>query len=122
MLLALALATTLNAAPAVDSLPGTWQISGDVAGNPVKITCTFRQAGTVVSGNCGDDTNPPLPVTGEVKEGKVTFSYIVDYQGQPLTIVYSGTFAAPMQLKGTIEVKPMGASGTFTGAPAPKKP
>ncbi len=32
------------------------------------------------------------------------------------------TFATPAQLKGTIEVKPMGAMGSFTAAPAPARP
>ena len=44
------------------------------------------------------------------------------YQGLPLIVVYSATFASPKELKGTIEVKPMGATGTFTAIPAPAKP
>ena len=122
MLLALALLAALHSAPAVDSLPGRWQITGDVMGNPVKTICVITQAGTTLGGNCSDDSNEPHPLTGQAKDGKVTFLYMVDYQGQPLTIVYSATFASPAQLKGTIEVKPMGATGTFTATPAAAKP
>jgi hypothetical protein len=121
MLIALALLTALHSAPA-DSVPGTWQITGDVAGNPVVVTCVITQSGTALKGNCSNATSAPLPLTGEVKEGKVTFQYEVDYQGQALTIVYSATFASPKELKGTIEVKPMGASGTFAATRAPAKP
>lgn len=122
MLLALTLLAALHTAPAADSASGKWQIIGDVAGNPVKAICVIKQEGTALTGNCSDDSNEPHPLTGEAKDGKVTFQYIVDYQGQPLTVVYSATFATPAQLKGTIEVKPMGATGTFTAAPAPVKP
>ncbi len=55
MLLALAMIATLHTTPATDSLPGTWLVTGDVAGNLVKVTCIIRQAGTALSGNCGDD-------------------------------------------------------------------
>jgi hypothetical protein len=120
MLLTLALLTALHAAPATDSL-ARWQITGDVVGNPVKAICVIKQEGTALTGNCSDGTNPPLPLTGEAKDGKISFQYVVDYQGQPLTIVYSGTLTAT-EIKGTIEVKPMGATGTFTAAPAPAKP
>ena len=54
-----------------------------------------------------------------MKDGKVTFKHGGDYQGTALTIVYSGSLAAPAQLKGTVEVQPFGVSGTFTAAPAP---
>ena len=122
MLLTLALLTALHTAPATDSMPGIWQIVGDIAGNPVKATCVIRQSGVTLNGSCEDASSRPYPLTGEVKDGKVTFQYEVDYQGQPLTIVYSATFASPKELKGTIEVKPMGAMGTFTATPAPAKP
>lgn len=122
MLLPLVVAAALHAAPAADSLSGTWQITGDVMGNPVKETCTIQQTGTALNGSCTNDQGGPWPVTGEVKDGKVTFRHGGDYEGTALTLVYSGTLAAPKALKGTIEVQPFGASGTFTAAPPPPKP
>jgi len=122
MLLMLALVSALNTAPAADSIPGTWEITGDVAGNPVKATCVIKQAATALTGNCSmAGSNQAFPLTGEAKDGKIRFQYEIDYQGQPLTIVYSGALEAA-QLKGNIEVKPMGATGTFTAVPAAKKP
>ena len=117
----LALVTALNA-PAPDSLFGKWQITGDVAGTPVQTTCVINQAGTTLSGTCMNESGEPHPLSGQLKDGKVTFQYMVDYQGQPLTVVYSASFATPAQLKGTIEVKPMGAMGSFTAAAAPARP
>jgi hypothetical protein len=124
MLLPLALLTALHAAPAADSLTGPWQITGDIAGNPIRTLCTFTQEGAKLGGSCVRSQAPDqkLPLTGEVRDGKVRFEYGVDFQGQTLTIVYTGTFAAPRELKGTVEAQPAGVTGAFTAAPAPPKP
>ena len=121
MLLAVALAAALHAS-AADSVPGTWKITGDVMGNPLDQLCTLKQADTTVTGSCTGNQGEALPVTGAFKDGKLTFKYPSDYQGTALTIVFSATFAAPQQLKGSVEVQPMGVTGTFTAAPAPAKP
>lgn len=122
MLLALALVSALRTATVTDSVPGTWQLTGDIAGSPIKTTCTMWQTGTSLSGNCTNETGAPYVLTGEAKDGKITFQYEVDYQGQTLTIVYSATLSAPRQLKGTVEVKPLGVQGTFAALPVPSKP
>jgi hypothetical protein len=126
MLLALSLLSALHAAPRpliqADSLSGAWQISGDVMGNPLNQTCTIKQTGATLSGTCTGGTGEKLDLTGEVKDGKVVFRYKNDYQGTALTIVYTTTTASAKQLKGTVDVQPMGISGTFTAAPAPAKP
>jgi hypothetical protein len=119
MLTPLALLVALHAAPA-DSMSGAWQITGDVMGTPLNQTCTLKQADSTITGSCTGTAGETLQVTGEVRAGKVTFRHGADYQGQALTIVYSGTFASPKQLKGSIEVRPMGVTGTFTAAPAAK--
>ena len=118
MLLPLALLAALHAAPADDSLSGTWQVTGDVMGNPIDQRCTFKQTGATLGGSCVGGTGEKLEVTGEVKDGKVVFRYKTDYQGQPLTIVYTATTASAKQLRGTVDVQPMSVSGTFTAAPA----
>ena len=122
MLLPLALLAALHAAPADDSLSGTWQIKGDVMGNPIDQSCTLKQTGATLGGSCVGNTGEKLDVTGEVKDGKVVFRYKSDYQGQPLTIVYTATNASTKQLKGTVDVQPMSVSGTFTASPTPAKP
>jgi hypothetical protein len=125
MLLSLALLAALHSSPAADSLAGTWKLSGDVMGNPVNTTCTITQTGATLGGSCTSDAGEKLALTGEIKDGKFTFKYDSDYQGTALTIVHAGTVASPTQLKGTIDVQPMGVSGTFTATPvtaAPAKP
>ena len=121
MLLPLTLLAALQLAPA-DSVSGSWKIALDVMGNGAEELCTLKQTGATLSGSCVGSQGEKLAASGEVKDGKVTFQHAGDYQGQPLTIVFTGSFASPTQLKGTVEVKPMGIFGTFTGAPAPAKP
>jgi hypothetical protein len=123
MLATLALLAVVHIAPAADSVAGAWKISGDVMGNAFGAMCTIKQAEAVLSGSCVDDGGVARPMTGEVKDGKITFKYASDYQGQPLTIAYTGTLvSSPRQLKGSVDVQPMGVGGTFTGTPAPAAP
>ena len=122
MLLSLTLLAALNAAPASDSLAGPWKITGDVMGNPLDMSCTVKQTGATLSGTCDGQTGEQLALTGEVKDGKVVLRHGGDYQGQALTIVYTATSVTAKQLKGNVEVQPMGVTGTFTATPAPAKP
>jgi len=116
MFLAFALAAAL-AAPA-DSISGTWQIKGEVAGNPLNSTCTIVVAESKVSGTCKSSDGKVDPIVGEVKEGKVTFEHGGDYQGTELKIIYTATLPSAKEMKGTIEVKPFDVSGEFTATPA----
>ena len=103
----------------------SWQIKGDIMGNPLDETCTITQTGTSLGGSCTNSNGGPYEVTGEAKDGKVTFKHGGDYQGTALTITYSAKHT-PNKLEGTINVKPFDAAGTFTAEPvavgaAPKK-
>ncbi|HEU4720106.1 MAG TPA: hypothetical protein VFS59_01980 [Gemmatimonadaceae bacterium] len=118
MLLTFALVTAL-AAPA-DSISGTWQIKGEVAGNPLNSTCTLVVAESKITGACKNAEGKQDPITGEVKDGKIVFEHGGDYQGQELKIIYTATLPSAKEMKGTIEVKPFDVSGEFTAAPAPK--
>ncbi|MDQ2665482.1 MAG: hypothetical protein M3Z05_05685 [Gemmatimonadota bacterium] len=118
MLLLLSLLSALGAAPTNDSIPGNWQITGDVGGTPVKTVCTIIRTGATLSGNCTNPDGAPYVLTGEVKEKTIVFQYDVDYQGQALNVVYTGTLPSSTELTGSIEVKPMGVSGTFSAVPA----
>lgn len=116
MLATLTLLAVLHVAPApaADTIPGTWQIQGEVEGNPLAEVCTLRQSGDALTGDCGGN-----PLTGEVKEGKITFQHGgLEYEGEPLTLIYTGTLAAPREIRGTVTVLPFDVSGPFTAKPA----
>lgn len=123
MLSTLGLLTVLQLAPAADSLTGSWQINGEIVGNPVNQVCTFRQSGTALSGSCTSaEGGAPVEIKGEVKEGRVTFTYAGAYDGQAISVTYSGTLVTPTELKGAITVHPFDVAGEFTATPVPPKP
>ena len=119
MLLTLSLLAALHAPVAADSVSGAWRVKGEVAGNPLNTLCTLVVTRAAISGNCADEQGPPKAITGEVKEGKITFQHGGDYQGQELTVIYSGTLEANA-LKGTINVKPFDAGGEFSATREPQ--
>ena len=110
---ALALAVVaLTVAPAFAAdVAGTWNVDGDVVGNPVKFTTVWKQDGETLSGTAtleGKDT----PVTGTVKDKAVTFEYDTDHEGTTYHLVFTGTLQDDGTITGSIAVA--GVDGTFT--------
>jgi hypothetical protein len=118
MLLTIALLSALGAPAPTDSLDGRWKFTSEVSGTNWEQICTFKQAGTVLSGSCLGEGGAVFPLTGELKEGKLSFEHAGNYQGTAITIIFTGAAEKPNELKGTILVKPFDAAGTFTAAPA----
>jgi len=90
---------------------GTWNVDGDVVGNPVKFTTVWKQDGETLSGTAtleGKET----PVTGTVKEKAVTFEFDNVHEGTTYHLVFTGTIGDDGVLKGSIAVA--GVEGTFT--------
>lgn len=109
-LAAVALALTAVTAFAAD-VAGTWNVDGDVVGNPVKFTTVWKVDGETLSGTAtleGKDT----PVTGTVKDTNVTFEFDNDHEGTTYHLVFTGTLGDDGALKGSIAVA--GVEGTFT--------
>ena len=106
------LAVALVAIPVFAAgVAGTWNVDGDVAGNPVKFTTVWKQDGDVLSGTAtleGKET----PVTGTAKEKAVTFEFDTVHEGTTYHLVFTGTVGDDGILKGTIAVA--GVEGTFT--------
>lgn len=94
--------------------PGTWKITGDIVGNPVNSTCTFRvDAAGRVDGTCALPTGE-TPATGDVKGHTLTFRIGVIHEGTDYVLVFTGTAQSPGAMKGTIDVA--GTQGEFTAA------
>jgi hypothetical protein len=95
---------------AANDISGKWTIDGDVVGNPVNLNCSIRQdAAAKMTGKCTVNGSDSVDITGEVKDGKITFSFTSRSEH---TLYYSGTVDGNT-MKGDIEVS--GASGTFSG-------
>lgn len=120
MLLTLAVATIMQVAPA-DTTSQTWQLQGDVSGFPINSTCTVRVVDTVLTGSC---TSPEgaYDIVGSVKGENVTFSHDSDYEGQAISVIYTGTAQSETEVRGTIDVQPFDVSGYFTARLVPNPP
>jgi hypothetical protein len=118
----LALLTALTVGSPADSITGTWRIGGDIFGNPLSSVCTIQQEGAALSGSCTDAEGRPQEITGRVEDGRITFQHGGDYEGEPLTVVYSGTLASPTELRGRVEVQPFDVDGVFTATRVPADP
>ena len=104
-------ATALSAQPAV---PGSWTVTGDVQGYPVNETCVFTQTKDKISGPCTNSDGKTYDTTVTLTDQKVVFVHGGEYQGQTLTITFTGTFNNKGDLSGDIYVDPMAVDGTFT--------
>ena len=106
-------ASTLVVLGQVNSVAGTWKVSGDVVGNPLEQVCTFAVDGKKLTGSCKSGEDKPAEVTGEVNDKKVSWKYNGEYNGEKLTISFDGMLDGA-DLKGTIDVQPFSVGGTFT--------
>ncbi len=112
-LLTLAFLTAAAVFAADDVVSGSWNIDGDVQGNPVRELCTLTLADGKITGTCKGDQGSN-DVTGEITGAKVVFRHPGEYNGDKLTITYAGTIDDMGVLKGTIDVQPMDVAGDFT--------
>ncbi len=99
------------------SLNGKWTIHNNVMGNESDMNCTFTQQDKDLSGTCTSD-NGDGKFTGKIDGTKVTWSYLSQYNGDPLTMTYTGTLdPAAGKIAGTVNVEQFGVDGDFTATP-----
>src|SRR5208337_3486338 len=104
---------SIGAVAAETSVAGKWQVKTNIAGSEGASVCTFAQKDLALSGACtGDDGDHPL--TGKIEGDKVTWEYKTEFNGAPLTIVFTGSLKDGKKLEGTVEVQPMGVTGDFS--------
>lgn len=99
---------------ASDTFSGRWSIKTNIAGHDSEATCSFTEKQSELSGSCETEQGH-LEITGKVDGKKISWHHASEYNGTPLTVLYSGTADSDSQLTGTIDVRPIGATGTFTG-------
>jgi hypothetical protein len=113
---ALSLAVTLVAAT---SISGDWKVQMSIAGNDSQLSCTFTQKDDDITGKCTSDQGS-LDVKGKVAGNNVSFSYQTEYNGMPLTVVYTGTFDPDSGIKGTVNVPEFNVGGDFVATQSKK--
>lgn len=99
--------------PSTASVAGTWTVKADVSGNQSESNCTFTQKDADLTGSCTSDRGTVM-VTGKVEGKTVNWQFDTQYEGQTLTVYYSGTPQSAEKMSGTINVQPMNVSGDFT--------
>jgi hypothetical protein len=95
-LLALLIAARLAAA----DMSGVWTFNmNDFSGHPTSFVCTFKQQGTELTGQCGEEREA-VKITGTVKGSKVEFQHQTGRKNE-ITARYSGDLdGAGTTLKG----------------------
>jgi hypothetical protein len=111
LLLLLASTSALLAQP---TIPGSWTITGDVQGYPVNETCVFTQDKDKITGSCKDSEGKAYDTTVTINDKKVIFVHGGEYEGQALTLTFTGTYNDKGELAGDIDVQPLNYDGTFT--------
>jgi len=113
----LALVAIPSAAADGPSVAGKWKVHNRIVGNESDQDCSFTQQGKDISGTCSLEQGT-AKVTGKVTDAKITWQYDTEYNGSPLTLVYTGTMDKDSKITGTVEVQPMSVNGDFTATPS----
>jgi hypothetical protein len=111
-------ATALFAQPVI---PGAWTIDGDIQGYTLHETCTFTQANDKISGPCTNADGKTYDTVVTLVDQKVVFVHAGEYEGQALTLTFTGTLNDKGELAGDIYVDPLAVDGTFTAKKTDKK-
>ncbi len=86
-----ALLVALSGLLCAADVTGTWKGAFDYNGNSVPLTFNFKSSGDAVTGTVDGLPTP----SAEIKDGKLqgeglTFWITIEYQGQPVKLVYKG--------------------------------
>ena len=117
LLLVLAFVTITVFAAGAPSLTGKWKVHNSIAGNESDQDCTFTQTDKELSGTCSVEQGT-VQVSGKIGDASITWSFKTEYNGSPLTLVYTGTLDKDSKIAGTVEVQPMSVMGDFTAVPS----
>ena len=101
----------------VSFVRGQWAIHQNIAGNESDQVCKLGVSENMITGSCKFQ-DKDLPVTGTVDGKNVTWQYQSDYNGSPITLIYTGTVDGSNKFAGTVEVQPFGITGDFSATSA----
>jgi len=102
-----------SAVAADTKVAGTWKIDGDVQGYPIHETCTLSGPDDKLTGKCvGEKT---VDATAVLSGSTLTLKHPGEYQGEALTLTFTGKLQDDASVSGSIDVQPLNYDGTFTG-------
>lgn len=71
------------------SVAGEWDASMNTPGGPVPLGLVFKVEGEKLTGTA-KRRNGDVPLTGTVKGSDISFSYTIDYNGNGITLTFTG--------------------------------
>ena len=84
-------------------LTGSYKLHSSISRTDTDETCSFSQTDNQLSGSCKSDTGE-VKLTGTVDGKKVTFKVNAEYNGEPLTVTYTGTLDDSGVVQGDADV------------------
>src|SRR5258708_28463600 len=106
-------ATGQSGSEHVSAVTGQWAIHQNIAGNESDQPCKFVVTDNKITGSCKSQ-DKDLPVTGAVDGNKVTWQFQAEYNGSPITLIYTANLDDSNKIVGSIEVQPYGVTGDIT--------
>ena len=100
------------------SLTGQWSIHNSIAGNESDQACKWVQTDNKLTGTCKNQEDKDVAIAGSLDGKKLTWQYESEYNGSPLTLVYTATLDDSGKITGSVEVQPYGVTGDFTATPS----
>jgi hypothetical protein len=83
-----ALALTITAS-AQKSIAGEWDATFNTPGGPQPLTLLFKVDGEKITGTA-KRSRGDVPISGTIKGDDISFAYSIDYNGNPVTITFTG--------------------------------
>jgi hypothetical protein len=101
-----------SSAATAPSLTGKWKVHSTVSSNEHNSICTITQTDKTLAGTCVSDQGE-VKMAGSVDGSKATWKIDTEYNGTPITLIYTGAFDDKGKLTGSLEVQPFGVTGDF---------
>jgi hypothetical protein len=71
------------------SIAGEWDAEFNTPGGPQPLGLIFKVDGEKLTGTA-KRSRGDVPITGTIKGEDITFSYTIDYNGNPVTLTFTG--------------------------------
>ena len=111
-------ATLWAGPPDIASVSGVWNITGDIHGRPVDMTCQLTETERKLSGTCTRKADGAAPhhIDGSVKGQKLQFQLETALGNRPITLIVNGKLNQDgSRVAGDLDVEPLGVGGKFEG-------
>ena len=95
-------------------ITGKWAFTVQTDAGSGTPTVTFKQHGDSISGHYSSQVLGERDFKGTFKDGKISFAFSADVEGQQFSMSFSGTMDGPDAMKGSVDLGGM-ATGTFSG-------